>query len=421
MRKKVERFRTVTFLLMTALFTILQFVYADGFTTKSSSFLALGSLVCAGIVVADYLSRRYIKNAILFFGIHLAMIAGAFFVAPGDMDKVIMVIVSASYLYLGIGFWRTEIAERSLYEINIPGSLLFMFIIVYIHASLSKTMPDSIAVYAYIAGISYVILYYIREYLNKFLAYSLARDNISKEMEETFVLNISFIGLFGLVSVFGIMVANLFFSDSSFNFVGRFLRYIARAIVGLIGTGKAEVQEIVTEQETTTEIRSTEIATRETVKRAAKPIQDGIDKSLEIFIILLFILALIAIVIAVYKFIKHYMHKHGRAGDIVEKITYGDQKEKMAKNENKEKAGLFGSNDTKVRKIYKAYILSAIKKNSGLHIIDSNTTDEIQEKAENVVDKNNLMCLTKVYKKARYSGKEITKEDVAFAKKFSKF
>ena len=88
-----------------------------------------------------------------------------------------------------------------MYEINIPGSLLFMFIIVYIHASLSKTMPDSIAVYAYIAGISYVILYYIREYLNKFLAYSLARDNISKEMEETFVLNISFIGLFGLVSV----------------------------------------------------------------------------------------------------------------------------------------------------------------------------------------------------------------------------
>ena len=69
----------------------------------------------------------------------------------------------------------------------------------------------------------------------------------------------------------------------------------------------------------------------------------------------------------------------------------------------------------------KKWLKTRIKKNSGLHIIDSNTTDEIQEKAENVVDKNNLMCLTKVYKKARYSGKEITKEDVAFAKKFSKF
>lgn len=63
---------------------------------------------------------------------------------------------------------------------------------------------------------------------------------------------------------------------------------------------------------------------------------------------------------------------------------------------------------------------SNIKKNTSLHIQESNTTEEIKDKLQGTVDKNGILALTEVYKKARYSGKDITKEDVAYAKDAAK-
>ncbi len=422
MKELVERFRTIVYLTMCILFTVLIFLYIDGFIMKSQKSFLLGCAIVVAMILVDYVARRYVTNALLFFGIHLLFIAAGALLPAGIAEKILLAVIAASYLYLSVGFWRTELAERSMYVINIPGSLVFFFVLVYLHASLSKAIPGSVAVYAYIAGIVYVILFYIREYLDKFLAYSLTNGNFSKELEGTFMTNISLIGLFGVISVFGIAVINLFFSDSSFNVVGKFLRNIVKAIVAWIRPAETGgVGQTIPEPETSAEMMSkVEQVTKETTQMVKDAPKGAIDRTLETFIILLFVAILIAIVVGIYKFIKSYMHKMGRPDDVVEKITYGDEKVKE-KKKVEEKRSIFASNDKKVRKIYKDYVKSNIKKNSSLHITDSNTPEEIKEKMADSVDKHNIQTLTEVYRKARYSGQEITKEDVASAKNASKY
>ena len=421
MKELIERFRTTAYLVMCLLFTILIYLYTDGFITGKSDYFLIGCITVFVIVMVDYLTRRYVKNALLFFGIHLAMIAGVFVLPVTIAEKIILMVTAASYLYLSVGFWRTDLAERSLYVINIPGSLIFMFVLVYLHASFAKEIPTSVATYAYITGIIYMLVFYIREYLDKFSTYSMVNGTHSKEMEGTFLTNMSLIGLFGVISVFGITIANLFFSNSSFNVIGKFLRNIAKILVGWLRPESKPIQETIQETETTKEVvTSIQETTKQVVQTAKRTSSDGIDRTLEIFIVMLFIAVLVSVVIGIYKFIKYYMHKMGRPEDVVEKITYGDEKEREFKKPEEEKRSIFTPNDKKVRKIYREYVKSNIKKNTSLHIQESNTTEEIKDKLQGTVDKNGILALTEVYKKARYSGKDITKEDVAYAKDAAK-
>ena len=75
MKELIERFRTTAYLVMCLLFTILIYLYTDGFITGKSDYFLIGCITVFVIVMVDYLTRRYVKNALLFFGIHLALIA----------------------------------------------------------------------------------------------------------------------------------------------------------------------------------------------------------------------------------------------------------------------------------------------------------------------------------------------------------
>ena len=418
MKTFIEHIRTSIYLIMCALFTILIYIYLDEILLKSSDTWLLGSLIIIGIVLLDYLSRRFVTNFFLFFTIHLLLIAGAIFIPTVIMDKIILGFTAFSYLLLAIGFWKTESNERSLTVIDIPLGLTLFFVLIYLHASISKSMSDEVATYAYLAGIAYFILFFVREYLSKFLSYSLRTENFSKELQGTFTTNFSLIMLFNAVVVFAIMVANMFFSDSTFNVIGRFFRFLARKFFGFLTRfsdtekiGGEKVVELPTGQGTT--VSNTSVST-----------PSNTDSSLGSILFKIFMAAILIgltllVFYIIYSFIKQYLHRNSHTDDVIEKTNFKDKRQDVQTKVPRSARSIFPSNREKLRKLYTEKINSVIKLNNKLVLKESDTTAEIQHTVltEESVDKQNMLTLTALYRKARYSNAEITKADVDSAKK----
>lgn len=413
MKNVIERVRTVIYLIMCILFTILIYIYLDEILLKSSDSWLMGSIIIICIILADYFSRRYITNLFAFFAIHLFLIGGAAFIPSSPIDKILLGGTAFSFLLLAIGFWRTESNERSMYVIDIPFELILFFILIYFHSSISKTMGNGVASYAYIAGIAYFILYFVREYLDKFLSYSMSSGNFSKELINTFSTNLSLIMLFNVITIFAIMTANMFFSDSMFNIIGKFFHFLAKKFFGLFSvfdnTGEPSAEKI------------PEMPDSQTSAMPSEPTYSHTSDSsnigsiiFQVFIAIIFVALIVIVFYIIYSFIKQYMHRNNTSGDVIEKT---DSKEKSVKAEKKGSASpksFFGTNRDKIRKIYADTVNSVTKRNNKIVIRKSYTPDEIKNavSSDEMINPENMQELTKIYEKARYSDSEISKEEL---------
>ncbi len=413
MKNVIERVRTVIYLIMCILFTILIYIYLDEILLKSSDSWLMGSIIIICIILADYFSRRYITNLFAFFAIHLFLIGGAAFIPSSPIDKILLGGTAFSFLLLAIGFWRTESNERSMYVIDIPFELILFFILIYFHSSISKTMGNGVASYAYIAGIAYFILYFVREYLDKFLSYSMSSGNFSKELINTFSTNLSLIMLFNVITIFAIMTANMFFSNSMFNIIGRFFHFLAKKFFGLFSvfdnTGEPSAEKI------------PEMPDSQTSTMPSEPTYSHTSDSsnigsiiFQVFIAIIFVALIIIVFYIIYSFIKQYMHRNNTSGDVIEKTH---SKEKSVKAEKKGSASpksFFGTNRDKIRKIYADTVNSVTKRNNKIVIRKSYTPDEIKNavSSDEMINPENMQKLTKIYEKARYSDSEISKEEL---------
>ena len=420
MKHLVEHIRTGIYLAMCVLFTVLVYIYFDYIFRKSTDFWLIGSLVITGIVLVDYFARRYVTNIIIFFLIHLALIGLTVVIPSSIADKVILTIISASFFFMSVGFWKKDVNERSMYVIDIPLGLLMFFVMAYMHASFSKNMTDTIATYAYFSGVVYLLLFLIREYLGKVLSYTMSSSNFTKEMEQIFSTNISLIMLFNLITVFAIIIANMLFSDSAFNFIGRFLRIIARKLFGLLENVQTDEDPTKQVDNIDTDItghQDTKIETHTVFSQNNSGSPIG-EKIFEALLIILFVLVLFAMIYGAYRFIKDYMHKHNETGDIVEKVAAGEKKEKVEGEKRKRSKSFFGNHNDRVRRIYKEKINYVIKHHDENMLRESFTTAEIQTAVVKVEPQSRtaMDTLTDVYRRARYSDQEMTKEDVELAK-----
>lgn len=418
MKNVIDRVRTVIYLIMCMLFTILIYIYLDDILLKSSDSWLMGGLIIIFIVLADYLSRRYLTNLFAFFAIHLLLIGGAILIPSALVDKILLGGTAFSFLLLAVGFWQTEANERSLYVIDIPFGLILFFILIYFHSSISKTMADGVETYAYIAGIAYFILYFVRAYLDKFLSYSLSSGNYSKELTNTFSTNLSLIMLFNVIIVFVIMTANMFFSNNMFNIIGRFFRFLARKFFGLFAVFDGS-------EEPGTEV-APEFPNSQTTVISGKPSytqnSDGFNIGsflFQIFQIVIFIAIICVVIFIIYSFIKRYMYRNNKAGDIIEKTEFKEKREKVEKKVSRSPKSFFGSNRDKIRKIYTDNINAVTKRNNKIVIRKSYTPDEIKcaVSADELINRENMQELTRIYEKARYSNAEITNAEVETAKR----
>lgn len=417
--KKVLYFTSTSiYLIMCTLFTILLYMYfSDMLLSSHKSWPVCISLIIV-IVIADYLSRKYLKNLILFFLVHIILMIAAISIPYNLTDKILLGVISLSFLLMAINFWKTDINERSRIVIDIPFAGIAAFVIIYIHSSYS--LSAVLSSFAYISGISFFLLFFIRDYIDKFLSYSLSSQNFSDEMKKTFTTNLSFIALFNIIIIFLITVINLFFSDKSFNVLGKFFKSAARLFFScfthLEGNDEANVEMATTEMETVNENPVTVYANNSAPD--GKNIGNIIFNVLQVVI---FIGIAVGIIFIIYSFIKQYMQHNHNINDEVKstKDVTSKRSHSVKAKDSSLKNTIFKSNSDKIRKIYLNRVNQIVKRNNRIIIRKSYTTDQINSSVtkDETISKNNMDELTFLYQKARYSNTEITKDDVENAKK----
>lgn len=418
LKKSLDTVRTSIYLIMCILFTSVIYVYFSEIFLKSSKTWPLGIVIISAIVIIDYICRLRITNLILFFAVHTVLIGATIVIPSNGLDKIILTFISVSFLLMAINFWKTEVHERSKVVIDIPLSGIAAFIIIYFHSS--YFLSARLSVFAYITGILYFLLFFVRDYLDKFFAYSMSSENFSQEMRTIFSTNISFITLFNIAAVFLILAANMFFSDSMFNVLGRLLHWIARKFFGLLegfdntGTqGESETTPIFPDSQNTDPFK-----VQATSSDNSSKIGTYIFNVIQVIV---FIGIVIGVLFIIYSFIKQYMHRNNKTDDEI--INTDDDvivKVKSKKSDKEKRHSLFMSNKEKVRKIFTNKVNGTTKKNNRIVLRKSYTPSQIRDaiSKEDALQKENMSNLTLIYEKARYSNSEITNEDVNMAKKF---
>jgi hypothetical protein len=416
LKNTLNAVRTGIYLVMCILFTSLLYAYFSEIFLKSAKSWPLGMLLIVVIVITDYFSRLKISNIFMFFAIHIVLIGMTILLPSELLDKIILTVISVSFLLMAINFWKTESNERSKIVIDIPFAAIIAFIMIYFH---STYFSSTLSTFAYITGILYFLLFFIRDYLDKFFSYSLSSENFSSEMHTIFSTNISLIGLFNLIIIFVIMTTNMFFSDSSFNILGKILKWIAKRFFGFLegfdnlgGSGEAETPAAT--------FSSSSIS--ETIVTNSSPTGGTNVVTLIFNVLQVFVFAGLAIgvLFIIYSFIKQYMHHNNNPNDEVKKAD-NDVIEKVKNHTDNDvkKHVFFMSNKEKVRKIFTNKVDSTTKKNNRIILRKSYTSAQIRDSIskEESSQQDSISKLTEIYNKARYSNQEITKEDVMIAKK----
>lgn len=413
MKKTLDTIRTGIYLTMCILFASLIYTYLTTIFIHSTETWLIGFIIISAIVIIDYLSRRYIKNLFAFFGVHMGLILLTIFLPRIPLDKVFLTAISISFLLMAINYWQTEVNERTRIVIDVPLGCIALFILAYLQSSIFIHY-NPFTTFAYYSGIVFFLLFFVREYLDKFFAYALSSGNFSDELKRTFSTNISLLALFNALIIFAIMTVNMFFSNSSFNVVGRFLKWIFRGIFSCLPTDKPPIEMpdgTPGTGEPLTDGGATFISPEDMSN-------GGINIGNILFAILqvvIYIGIALGVIFAIYTFIKLYLHRNHNDGDIIKPAEKQEiKKVKLKEKGSTEKKSFFMDNREKVRKLFTKKVDKATKANEGIVIRKSYTPKQIDETLvkEQAVAREEMDAATSVYEKARYSNHEITKEDV---------
>lgn len=415
----IEKIRTGIYLIMCTLFVTLIYAYFYEVLVKNlyhdSASRYIGCVLVMIIILCDYLCRKYITNFITYMLIHLAFIAATVIIPRIITDKVILSVIACSFLIMAIGYWRSEEESRNTTAIEVPLGLTLFFVLAYIHSSIS--FSRGLSIYCYIAGIAYFILYYIREYIEKFQGMLAANEKNSKEIYNSFSVNFSLVMMFNAIIVFIIAIAGFLYSGALFNKLWLIVQKLLHRIFSVFKNGNSAI-----ESEIPTEV-VTGSSTQETVYDPYVENPPHSSKFLatlfNVFVVIVFIAIFFTIIYLLYVFIKNHMSRYRNTDDIVEKVKKEIKTERPPKERKQRNFSLFTSNRDKVRKLYAERVDFLIKQNRDIIVRNSHTPLEIKETVnKNTGDSDgSFATLTDIYEKARYSDKEITKEDVEMAKR----
>lgn len=419
MRNSFEKLRITIYLVMCMLITFLLFAYLNEVFVGSTATWWVGSFVIAFVIVSNYFLRKYVTNFLIFLFAHLILISFPFILPIEFLARLILAVISFSYLIMGINYWKLEENEHKNVLIETPLSLAFLFILAYIHSSFA--FSDALTMYAYLSGVAYFILYYTREYLDKFRSMSLNTSNNKSEILGTFSTNFSLVLFLNVIIMAAISISYIFYSDNLINRISALFKKFFRYIFSLFlkDDGDTVIQEIETTAPTAVQVEKPVINNSFADEKRDFPI---IDLIFEALVYVVFIVLFCAIVYIIYLFIKQYLNRNRDNNDVIEKITANDVKQKVKKKKTTKNISIFTPNDIKLRKIYTRKVNDVTSSNSDIILLKSFTSDEICSNIskDSATDKDKMTNLTELYKKARYSNHPITKFDVDDAAKYTR-
>lgn len=386
------------------------------FTLQGRSFdltvtIILQTLGVCSVTFLYYFLRKYVNNLFIFILLHITptVLYLLFFTAPTER-----------YLYFAVFIVVFPLISMAIKYNAKPQKLtamgfapIIMILIFYLFVAEDNThLQKILSIITFI----FVILVIINTYLVNTYNFITSNDTAIGETLSIRKASSKFFKLFiVLTSIFC-----LAFSSLSSNFVFTYFRAFLHKVLSIIASffvTETKEEFIMPSVPPVDAFDAQEGAT------ATMPPKEDLPLNLDVPMWLIYLVAILfavfAIVLTVYVMIKHFKKTPSNLEDVHEFISPFEKTTKVKEIKKKKKNGdgfsLFASYDKRIRKIFKKTIDKNM--NPFIKINKTHTPTQLCDSTECGFEKSNEYAdLRRLYYKARYSNKDITKTDFNEAK-----
>ena len=358
-----------------------------------------------------YLIRRFVKNIILFFILHLGWAAWPFFLAKDIAESVIFILLGVIFFAVSVYFKMTaHTPEDGVLFVAMTAILAIAAYFIALSGSGEKA-----AGYIALLAIIYVVYFMTHEYIAGYINYIKNNEVSNQSIPKQHIFKTSASTLVGFVTLFVGFALLLVKANWLSGVIGKIGDLIKRFITWLLSFAPEAMEQGTPQNESEAIEQMYEMG--ENVDNAyhlPPEIVELIDKIVTIGAYIIFGTFVIIITYALFRAIiaAFKVKRDDNEEEIVlvkEKII----KIKKEKAQKKERENQF-SKDRKIRKMYEELVWKKSlgpkpDKDEKKRVANRLKYQNPQEQCRYLVSGE---AIRKMYEKARYSGGEITKNDV---------
>ena len=362
-----------------------------------------------------YLIRRFVKNIILFFALHLTWAVCTFFLAKDIAESVIFILLGVIFFAVSVYFKMTaHTPEDGVLFVAMTAILAIAAYFIALSGSGEKA-----AGYIAILAIIYVVYFMTHEYIAGYINYIKNNEVSNQSIPKQHIFKTSASTLVGFVTLFVGFALLLVKANWLSGFIGKIGNLIKRFIIWLLSFAPEAMEQGTPQKESEAIEQMYEMGENvEPVYHLPPEIIELIDRIVTIGAYVIFGTFVIIITYALFRAViaAFKVKRDDNEEEVVlvkEKVT----KIKQARPEKKNRESQLSKNK-KIRKMYEELVW---KKNLGPKadkeekkiVANRLKYQNPQEQCRYLVSGE---AIRKMYEKARYSDKEITKNDVGAMK-----
>lgn len=362
-----------------------------------------------------YLIRRFVKNIILFFALHLGWAVWPFFLAKNIAEIVIFILLGVVFFAVSVYFKMTAHApEDGVLFVAMTAILAIAAYFIALSGSGEKA-----AGYIALLAIIYVVYFMTHEYIAGYINYIKNNEVSNQSIPKQHIFKTSASTLVGFVTLFVGFALLLVKANWLSGFIGKIGNLIKRFIIWLLSFAPEAMEQGTPQNESEAIEQMYEMGENvEPVYQLPPEIIELIDRIVTIGAYVIFGTFVIIITYALFRAViaAFKVKRDDNEEEVVlvkEKVT----KIKKARPEKKERENQLSKNK-KIRKMYEELVW---KKNLGPKadkdekkiVANRLKYQNPQEQCRYLVSGE---AIRRMYEKARYSDNEITKNDVGAMK-----
>lgn len=372
----------------------------------------MGKFLLLGLLpFGFYLIRAYANHMVVFFGLHFVWAALPYFLAENVTEKAFYLLMSIVFFAISVYF---RVAKHQKEDLILFAAMTCILAVIAYFSAVSGQVENGDEIIVTLA-IVYIIFYMLYQYIKGYLSYIENNEVSNQNIPKAHIFKTSFSTLIGFLTLFVgfalLLVKGNFLADLIYK-IGDLLK---RFLIWLLSHAPEAMEQGTPEEESGAVETMYEMGENvEPVYELPPEIVELIDNIVTIgayvicgVFIIIITYALFRTIIAAFR-----IKREGNEEEIVlvkEKVTRLERKAKP----KKEKEKVFRA-DKKIRKMYEDLIV----KKTVAGRTDKKERQAILKKLhyqtpkEQCRDVGGREFIRSLYEKARYSSKEISKEEV---------
>lgn len=359
-----------------------------------------------------FLIRYYQVHLAGFFALHIGIVGCSYFLAESLDEKIIFMLMGI--LFFGLSIY-TKVVKKQAEDLILFAAMTFVIAFITYFAALSGVgQQGAYQVVTFV--IVYIILYLLYQYFKGFLEYIRNNEISTKNIPKKHIFLTGSSAMAGFLIVFVGCAALIAKGNLFSNLIYKIRDLIERFLIWLLSLAPEGMEQGTKVEETVEEVNFVEGLQGETenVQHLPEELVKAIDY---IVTIGAYVISLAAILLLAYLAIRAIQaafrikrEQHEEENILPrEKVTKLPRKPKLIRAKEKQI-----SKERKIRKLYEDLIVKkTIQGKSNKHerkaLLTGLKYKTPLQQCDSVQEKETIHIL---YEKARYSGKEITKEDL---------